>query len=164
MIWHWIRAYENIFHSFVVDGHRCMQKFWGKFPKSHSASSFVALSTDNSDWQVKSISRCYFLNKKDRYSLPRQFENSPDSFFLFLWDKQIIVFFFNNIVEEIILVKIGLSAGFRCFKTGGGRLGVLGGNVGLAVGDEITYFLVFSFGEHGLPGLCFSHVLAIFSL
>ena len=25
MIWHWIRAYENIFHPFVVDGHRCMQ-------------------------------------------------------------------------------------------------------------------------------------------
>ena len=61
-------------------------------------------------------------------------------------------------------MKIRLSVGLGCFKSGGGGLGILGGDVGLAAGDEITYFFVFSFGKYGLPGLCFSHILAIFSL
>ena len=59
---------------------------------------------------------------------------------------------------------IRLSVGLGCFKSGCGRLGILRGDVSLTAGDEITYFFVFSFGKYGLPGLCFSHMLAIFSL
>lgn len=60
VIEHFIRILKHIFDSFIVDIHRCIQKFRCEFPKTH-IRIFSYLRIDNTYRQFESISQVYFL-------------------------------------------------------------------------------------------------------